>query len=141
MTPVYQDKNNNCMQASVASILDLSLDEVPNFMDNGNRFWSSTIEFVESFGYKFGGLLGERTYAILEDYEGIDGLFIGTVYSPSGGTYSDGTSLRHSVVVDKKFNVVHDPKYRVDKYPMSDEIGHNGIIEILVFENGRGSVS
>ena len=40
------------------------------------------------------------------------------------------------MLVDKNLNIVHDPnpEYQDVKYPLTDEIGNNGILEIWVIE-------
>lgn len=40
----------NCQQAAVASLLGLSLDEVPNFIDQPEGFWPSFRKFIRSRG-------------------------------------------------------------------------------------------
>lgn len=54
MTPVNMTRfghgNGNCMQAAVASVLDLPLDEVPNFSDAEERWFIETDEWARSRG-------------------------------------------------------------------------------------------
>jgi hypothetical protein len=57
MRPVDQDKfhvkdisRGNCQQAVTASILGLSLDQVPNFVESDD-FWGSYHAFLKSLGY------------------------------------------------------------------------------------------
>ena len=59
MKPVDQDRfydkekgtKGNCLQAAVASILGLSLHEVPNFMEAEEGFWPAYHRFLEKHGY------------------------------------------------------------------------------------------
>ena len=59
MKPVDQDKfydkekgsKGNCLQAAVASILELSVDVVPNFHDCPEGFWPGYHNFLEKHGY------------------------------------------------------------------------------------------
>lgn len=58
MTPVDQTlfwtpegNRGNCQQAATASILDLPLDEVPNFHDCEQGFWRGFKDFIQSRGY------------------------------------------------------------------------------------------
>ena len=59
MTPVDQthfwapdgSSQGNCLQAATASILDLPLDEVPNFHDCEQGFWQGFKDFIKSRGY------------------------------------------------------------------------------------------
>lgn len=55
MIPVDQDKfglpHGNCMAACVASVLELPLAEVPNFVDHGDQWWAKLVEFLASRGF------------------------------------------------------------------------------------------
>lgn len=69
MIPVDQDKfyvkdvsHGNCQQAAVASLLGLSLAEVPNFMEQPKGFWQSFWEFIASRGLVAIELSGERHF-------------------------------------------------------------------------------
>lgn len=42
--------HGNCLQAAVASLLELSLEEVPNFIEQ-KHFWGSFRNFLKSKGY------------------------------------------------------------------------------------------
>lgn len=52
MIPVDQDKfgmpHGNCMAACVASVLELPLAEVPNFVEFGEEWWAKLVEFLAS---------------------------------------------------------------------------------------------
>jgi len=52
--PVHQTilgaPHGNCMQAAVASILELSLDEVPNFATYGDMWVEALDEFLAAYG-------------------------------------------------------------------------------------------
>jgi len=52
--PVHQTefslRRGNCLQASVASVLELSLDEVPNFMLDPDSLTASLDKFLSKFG-------------------------------------------------------------------------------------------
>lgn len=67
MTPVDQTAfyseeegtRGNCCQAAVASILNLPLSEVPNFIDAGAGFWTAFYAFFEGRGLRarnYGGM-------------------------------------------------------------------------------------
>lgn len=57
MKPVDQDKfepgSGNCFQASVASIMELSLDDVPHFMQlyGGDAWWPPFCQWLNKHGY------------------------------------------------------------------------------------------
>ncbi len=54
MKPVYQTKfgpHGNCMQAAIASILELSLDDVPDFpTDDGDKQMGAVNAFLRPYG-------------------------------------------------------------------------------------------
>lgn len=56
MTPVFQDKfggvEGNCMAACVASILDLPLREVPNFVALGRQWFAGFYNFMQNHGFE-----------------------------------------------------------------------------------------
>ena len=71
----------------------------------------------------------------------INGYFFASVFSPTLFDKEEydkkGNSKTHAVVIDKKFNIIHDPNknnINVKKYPLSDEIKYNGIVRVFVFE-------
>lgn len=96
--PVDQQRGN-CLQAVIASLLDLPLDEVPHFVqddvNSGGRvnWWNSMIEFVHTHGW---GLHG----ATLETHPGEHLMVSGP--SPRGQGI-------HHVVVYRDGQMVHDP--------------------------------
>jgi hypothetical protein len=161
MTPVYQtiigkttsDTPGNCMQAVIASLLDLKLDEVPHFLLYGNKWYETYYYFLLSKGYEDMRIIynpyalghcGERDEffnikKLPPEYCGVGGYFYATVYSP-GFTdpkefFEDpfGAPL-HAVIVDNQFNVVHDPNpnYKgITKYPLHKGMGDsNGVKSI-----------
>ena len=118
MKKVYQtivDKERgNCSQAAVASLLDMDIYKVPNFIEfvdieGTNPLLEMQRFFKQEKGYKI-GVFNRKTD---EDFEnllkvahydgGINGYFYATVKSQ---TYENRF---HAVVVDKDLNVVHDP--------------------------------
>lgn len=69
MTPIDQDKfyikdvsHGNCQQAAIASLLDLDLTEVPNFIEQPQGFWQSFWEFMTARGLVAIDLPGERHF-------------------------------------------------------------------------------
>lgn len=72
----------------------------------------------------------------LPEIGGINGFYSAIVYSPGYfdlDKYQNGEApTTHSVIIDKTFNIVHDPnpKYAGIKYPMSDVYGSNGVIGV-----------
>ena len=104
-------EHGNCMQATVASLLDMELEAVPNFIsfDSGNgeaniKMW----DFFLENGYDpsaFGTFDTpiEKYREVCELDGGIGGYFYASVKSQT----FDGTS--HAVVIDSSLNIVHDP--------------------------------
>lgn len=120
MTKVFQtlvgDGTNdsplgNCMQATVASLLDLPLEEVPNFItsDTGNgeanimmyQFFTDKGFYPTAFG-TFDTPI-ELYKKICEVDGGIGGFFYASIKSQ---TFEGST---HAVVLNANMEVVHDP--------------------------------
>lgn len=112
MKKVFQtvvDKGHgNCMQAAVASLFDLELDEVPNFIEheNGN---GSVLQYMYRKGYdacyinRYRHDTTEFLQKIAHFDGGVNGYFYASVQSQ---TYDD---VYHAVVIDMDLNIVHDP--------------------------------
>jgi hypothetical protein len=103
----------NCMQAVVASLLELDLKKVPNFIKYVNHktkdpYWEMYV-FMEKHGYKMSEIdikVDDMPVSALDITEidgGVNGYFYATVPSQ---TFTD---VNHAVVVDKDLNIVHDP--------------------------------
>ncbi len=114
MIKVYQtiiDKGHgNCMQAVVASLFELELNEVPNFIEFGKSRWHGELyHFFNSIGsYDICSIYKDRhgtemlkKIALFD--KGIDGFFYATVKSK---LFED---VCHAVVVDINLNIIHDP--------------------------------
>lgn len=148
MKPVFQQvvdsQKGDCMKAVIASLLEKSMEEVPNFIEFEN-WWAKKQEYLEENGYKEvctlwnpnppngGKVLEKYSLDSIKNYEGIGGYFYASVNSPkfheTGGT--------HAVVIDKDFNIVHDPNpnYKGLKiYSKSDVIQYNGILYVTIIE-------
>lgn len=117
MKKIYQtivDKGKgNCMQATIASILELPLKEVPNFIEyDGKPGTSSHHElnkFLNTKGYDYCYVNRNRHDStdflrkIAKFDGGINGFFYAVVPSQS----FEGCG--HAVVIDADLNIVHDP--------------------------------
>ncbi len=161
MNPVFQkiidrDKGD-CMRAAICTLLNIEDCDVPNFTEgdyqrllietldkNGcdlksmlwnpklNEFYNPTESCFVEIKYNKQLQLPE-----LRNFEGIDGYFVASVFSPKYFNYTDGFHSTHAVVIDKDFNIVHDPNpyYQgIRHYPLSDLIGYNGIRDVFVIE-------
>ena len=101
MRPVDQDRfyskelgtRGNCLQAAVASILDLPLAAVPNFMDadSAHGFWAAYEEFLRARGFEYIELPGNHCP---------DCFYLASGSSPRG--------VKHAVIM-RDGKLVHDP--------------------------------
>lgn len=91
--------NGNCQQAALASLLELPLDDVPNFMEQHKackgHFWELFFDFVRSKGFE-----PYERYATKDGAPTFRGYYL--AYGPS----SRGVS--HAVVY-KDGQLAHDP--------------------------------
>jgi len=155
MKPVYQtvidpDKGN-CMQAALASLFELELEEVPDFVTSDISFEY----FLNKHGYILDGLLcnwNEKntknlytTIDKLSEEKGIKGLFYASVYSPKYTDVNrtleevkrDYKTVCHAVICDQNYNIVFDPNpenKNIEKYPFADELGYNGILNVFLIK-------
>lgn len=109
MTPVAQtlihDERTgvygNCFRACVASLLDLPIKDVPAFetmRDREGEWWREFERFLNERGFDFDGVEYDRPG---DDEPGVGGYFIVNGDGPRG--------YRHSVVCDRRGELVHDP--------------------------------
>ncbi len=154
MRKVYQTifgvDNGNCWQAVMASMLELSLEDVPHFVSLGDDSFRVYSEFLKSHGYidrkqipnprrlkHFGLDLFKKE---IEKASGINGYFKACVYSPGFFTPAlmcTNKEPTHAVVIDKNFNIVHDPNpeyQNIGSYPLSEYLGYNGVISFDVID-------
>ena len=103
MIPVYQT-GMNCFQACIASILELTLEEVPDFV---NKY--------DSFIVKTGEWLGERGYMLyyitLATSNNPIHMSDGSQYYIQGGTYK---GIGHCIVASGN-DFAHDPRTKTDE--------------------------
>jgi hypothetical protein len=146
MKKVYQtiiDKGKgNCMQAALAALFDLELNEVVNFNEIDD--WQGELfKFVKEQGYDFEGTLYNSNYYRscksrfheLKEMGGVNGYFFATVLSPKYYNATDENPITHAVIVDQDLNIVHDPNpnyKKLDNYPLESNIKHNGIINVYM---------
>lgn len=149
MTKIYQDRfglKGNCMQATTASILDLRIEDVPYF--KGKQWFKTFYSFLKKQECQYERTIynpqmlgefgdGEGFDVKVQESEGINGLFLATVFSP--GMFKIEAFLRgkmpttHSVIVNKKLEIVHDPHpayKRKKNYPLYQFLDYHGIITV-----------
>ncbi len=168
MKKVYQTivdpGKGNCMQAAIASLLNLDLEEVPDFKAMGDKWHTEMFNFLRKKGYDMLGtlynprhqaadsydwyvemskekgepaLLPHNRFNELKDMEGVDGYFFATVFSPK---YYDPMSVKqitHAVIIDQFFNIVNPVNEGYEgmkKFPLHDLIGYNGVINLFMIE-------
>lgn len=112
MKKVFQSRiekgHGTCMQAAIASLFELFLEDVPNFIELGYEWFNVMSDFYEKRGYSHccfnpqGNI--ELTKQVLEIDGGINGYWYASVPS-----INLGNGVTHAVIIDKNMNVVHDP--------------------------------
>lgn len=111
MTPVDQtivhQGDGDCTRAVVASLLDLTIEQVPHFNRFGDRWHDVLDGFLELMGVECEGVCsvkcGERpAQSHVAEYQ-LDGYLYGSVNSR---TFKGGG---HAVVIDMQGIVIHDP--------------------------------
>jgi len=84
--------HGNCVQAAVASILEIDLDEVPHFLLFGDNWDKALVCFMRSRGRKYGGV--NTNPAKWKDIKTINGYYLAVGISPRGVyhccVYKDG---------------------------------------------------
>lgn len=126
MIPVNQTKfgkgNGNCASACLASILEIELDDVPNFTEGNSADWQMWQKMLD--------WLGEKGYALATVY--MPGGLIGIgkdeeVYAMAGVRSQALEGCYHSVIVritleDRfpKIEIVHDPNPNNEPYSVND---------------------
>ena len=114
MKKVFQTRvskeDGNCAQAVIASLFNLGLEDVPDFVSNHHikPMAVEIVKFLNKRGFKAGYMYRDSKYGktlldLTSVDNGVDGYFYAVVKSK---TFDNGL---HAVVVDKKLNIVHDP--------------------------------
>lgn len=115
MKPVYQRdtsfERGECMRAAMASLFELDIEMVPNFILYGEEPYKSRygwhqvyFGFIRGLGYEYEGLSWLPRFFNERDFQSVGGFFIASVPSR---TYPGRGS--HSVIVNECGVVMHDP--------------------------------
>lgn len=112
MKKIFQtivDKGHgNCMQAAIASLFDLELEDVPNFIElkEGN---GSVLNFMFEKGFDACSINRNRhdTTEFLQKVAKFDGGLNGYLYATVPSQTFE--NIGHAVIVDLDLNIVHDP--------------------------------
>ena len=148
MKKVYQsriDKNHGtCMQAAIASLFEIFIEDVPNFVELGEEWFDIYVKFYEDNGYLLNIFNPQGRIDIakqaLEVDKGINGYWYASVES-----INLGKDVWHAVIIDKDLNVIHDPNpnnyghvYKPEDIISIDVVKDNWHIDLdgnLVIEN------
>lgn len=125
----FEKGEGNCMQAAIASLLELDLKDVPNFIKyHGKKNTSPEDEmwkFMNKHGYDMNDIdikIGDKPVSALDVTEidgGVNGFFYAVVPSQTH------PKTNHAVIIDKELNIVHDPNpSRLALKLKSDDIIH-----------------
>jgi hypothetical protein len=121
--PIYQTifhpEKGDCCRAAIATLFNLEAEQVPHFMLFGVPEWGKVLSgFIWSMGYDFIDNGDPNKSLKIEDHQTINGITEAAVKSKNfPGKF-------HSVLINTKGVVVHDP------HPRKDYLGIN------VFESG-----
>lgn len=169
MNKVFQtiiDKDNgNCLQAAIASLLNMKLEDVPHFIEFGDMWISEFQKFLIKNNYEIGDILynvkhqrllwGDNedcfndvrfaknlmlTKANLKKHGGVDGYFYAGVISPMFGNINNKWYNQHAVIIDSDMNIIHDPNPNYSnliKYPLADVIKCNGIVDVQLIKKNN----
>lgn len=108
MTPIFQNiyhpTKGDCHRASMASLFDIDLEQVPHFGLYSKERWPYAMQgFIWGMGYEWTGN-GKPGKDLLDSRHSVNGFFEASV--PGG---SVPTHAAHSVIIDLSGIVVHDP--------------------------------
>lgn len=144
MKKVYQEivckDKGDCMRAAIASLFDLNLWEVPNFIkeaansegDNANANWL-LIKWLSEKGYEHPTYINK-----IEGHATRNTEYLKRVAKHDGGTngyfYASVPSqtfeyVSHAVIVDLDLNIVHDPNPNQKALALKPE----DVIDIMTF--------
>lgn len=112
-----------------------------------DKWVSPFYNFLKENGYEYNGVLHNENLHPDEKYNkdfvldaiknhpGVNGLFYASVYSPR--YYYTKNNTTHAVIVDKDFNIIHDPNSdycSIHHYPEADKLKYNGILNIWLID-------
>lgn len=109
MKEVYQTKvcnvEGDCERACVASLFELKIEQVPNFVLFKESAHFIYANFLYLLGYNYKGYMqylkeGPNVINVKETVNGY------TIASVNSSIFAD---TLHAVIIDKDFNIVHDP--------------------------------
>lgn len=134
MIPIYQtiisNINGNCMQASIASMFEVKLNEVPNFIEFGDDWYRELCDFFYINGYlvknrtiNLKGMCVKKAYKTISKCKTINSA-IYAVVSSSMFPCSD-----HAVLINDRGVVIHDPN--PNKHYTNVDVVNSGDIKYI----------
>ena len=112
MKKVYQSrierKHGTCMQAAIASLFEMFIEDVPNFIELGEEWFYTMRNFYKERGYSLCCFNPKERMELTKQVLEIDGGINGYWYA-SVASINLGPDVTHAVIIDKNMNVVHDP--------------------------------
>jgi len=168
MKKVFQtiiDKDHgNCMQAAFASLFEVELSEVPNFIELKDNWFRELYKFITDRRYDWEGQIHNKLYQSLWNTQkdcfeipkwrrsqimtprslykepGVHGYFYAGVLSPANFNLIDGRNYTHAVIIDRDYKIVHDPNPNYQHligYPLAKLIKYNGIIDVALINQKK----
>lgn len=117
--------DGDCMRAVVASLLDMTIEQVPHFIRFGEKWLDMYLGFLELCGWEYVG--NNSPGGVFPQIDGsINGYFYAVVPS---SLYPDGT---HAVVMDLNGIIVHDPN--PNKHYLGKSLKAAGVMYWHMFE-------
>jgi len=98
---IVNKTKGNCIQAVVASMFELDMTQVPNFVLFGKKYWNMLYYFIWGLGYQIG--CRDIKFFPLSREHLINGCIMASVKSK---TYKHVT---HAILVNSVGKVIHDP--------------------------------
>lgn len=100
---IISAEDGDCFRAVIASVLDLTLEQVPHFLRFKSDWNIMFFRFMKMFNWSYAGNVAIDSDVWLNRNYSIDGYFICSVPS---ATFKESS---HAVLVDESGIVVHDP--------------------------------
>lgn len=142
MKKIYQtiiDKGHgNCMQAAVASLLELELDEVPNFIElEDGGFQLMKLFFKMGYDCSYINKKESDTTEYMKKIAKFDGGVNGYFYASVPSQTFENVS--HAVIIDTDLNIVHDPNpnQRALNLTPDDVEGFYAMHDMIIGKTGK----
>lgn len=102
MQTVSDERKGDCMRAAIASMLELDISQVPNFVLFDEDIWFPVFyNFMKSMGYEYKGTMNRDCEFTRKN------LINGCIYASVPSKNYQGAA--HAVLINSKGRVIHDP--------------------------------